>query len=74
LQLRLFFYENMLWMHAPGAGATTALTLAGFLARQKYKTVYVERGEPSIEDITGMEVSEKPVSWFRIFIYVGMKI
>lgn len=46
---------------APGVGTTaTALTLASFLASKKYKTIYVELGEPSIEDIIGMEVNKKP--------------
>ncbi|WP_213974705.1 hypothetical protein [Tepidanaerobacter acetatoxydans] len=46
---------------ALGVGTTSAsLNLAAFLAGQKYKTVYIEAGEPSIEVITGMEVSREP--------------
>ncbi len=49
---------------APGVGTTTStLTLAGFIARRKYRTLYVEAGEPSIEDIIGLEISEQPVRW-----------
>ena len=51
---------------AKGVGTTiTALTLAQFLARKKYKTVYIELEEPSIEDITGMDIDEKPKSYMR---------
>lgn len=46
---------------APGVGTTSiSLSLAAFLAGQKYKTVYIEAGEPSIEVITGMEVGPEP--------------
>jgi len=46
---------------APGVGTTSvSLSLATFLAGQKYKTVYIEAGEPSIEVITGMEVAQEP--------------
>ena len=44
-----------------GVGATSvSLTLAAFLTSQRYKTVYIEAGEPSIEVITGMEVTQDP--------------
>ena len=46
---------------APGVGTTSvSLSLAAFLAGQKYKTVYIEAGEPSIEVITGLEVGQVP--------------
>ncbi|MDN5302390.1 MAG: hypothetical protein PWQ60_1904 [Thermoanaerobacteraceae bacterium] len=46
---------------APGVGTTSvSLTIATFLAGQKYKTVYIEAGEPSIEMIAGMEVGPEP--------------
>lgn len=49
---------------APGVGTTSvSLSLAAFLAGQKYKTVYIEAGEPSIEVITGMEVTQEPKSF-----------
>ena len=58
---------------APGVGTTaTALTLASFLASKKYKTVYIELEEPSIEDITGMEVNEEPKR-FRPYFDVSKK-
>lgn len=58
---------------APGVGTTaTALTLASFLASKKYKTVYIELGEPSIEDIAGMEVNEGPKR-FRPYFDVSRK-
>lgn len=58
---------------APGVGTTaTALTLASFLASKKYKTIYIELGEPSIEDITGMEVNEEPKR-FRPYFDVSKK-
>lgn len=55
---------------APGVGTTSvSLTLATFLAGQKYKTVYIEAGEPSIEMITGMEVGPEP-KVFRFYFDV----
>lgn len=46
---------------APGVGTTSvSLSLATFLAGQKYKTVYIEAGEPSIEMISGMEAGPEP--------------
>lgn len=46
---------------AQGVGTTAiALTLARFLVERKYKTVYIELGEPSIEDIAGMELDKEP--------------
>ncbi|HHW02051.1 MAG TPA: hypothetical protein GXX35_04455 [Thermoanaerobacterales bacterium] len=46
---------------APGVGTTSvSLSLAAFLAGQKYRTIYIEAGEPSIEVISGMEVGPEP--------------
>ncbi|WP_422445393.1 hypothetical protein [Thermoanaerobacterium sp. DL9XJH110] len=46
---------------APGVGTTSvSLSLAAFLAGQKYKTIYIEAGEASIEIITGMQVGAEP--------------
>jgi hypothetical protein len=58
---------------APGVGTTaTALTLASFLASKKHKTIYIELGEPSIEDVTGMEVNKVPKR-FRPYFDVSKK-
>ncbi|KKM13031.1 hypothetical protein SY88_00210 [Clostridiales bacterium PH28_bin88] len=50
---------------APGVGTTTvACTLAGYLARQGYRTVLVEAGEhPSLGFITEMDLDQNPAGW-----------
>lgn len=50
---------------ASGVGTTTvACTLAGYLARQRYKTVLVEAGElQSLAVITEIQLDQQPVQW-----------
>ncbi|KUO52373.1 MAG: hypothetical protein APF76_04880 [Desulfitibacter sp. BRH_c19] len=49
---------------APGVGTTMAACIIScFLANQKYKTILIENGEPSLDIITGLDLSE-PKPWF----------